>query len=87
MIESFAQLFEESLKSTQMQTGSIVQGTVVSVSPDFVVVNVGLKTEGSIPTEQFREDNGDLLVQVGDIIEVGFPSGIPQIQNERGNIF
>ncbi|MDD2894233.1 MAG: 30S ribosomal protein S1 [Halothiobacillaceae bacterium] len=70
MIESFAELFEESLKSTQMQTGSIVQGTVVSVSSDFVVVNVGLKTEGSIPTEQFREDNGDLLVQVGDIIEV-----------------
>ncbi len=74
MIESFAQLFEESLKSTQMQTGSIVQGTVVSVSPDFVVVNVGLKTEGSIPTEQFREDNGDLLVQVGDIIEVAIDS-------------
>ncbi|MGD9889401.1 MAG: 30S ribosomal protein S1 [Halothiobacillaceae bacterium] len=70
MIESFAELFEESLKSTQMQTGSIVQGTVVSVGSDFVVVNVGLKTEGSIPTEQFREDNGDLLVQVGDIIEV-----------------
>ncbi len=74
MIESFAQLFEESLKSTQMQTGSIVQGTVVSVSPDFVVVNVGLKTEGSIPTEQFREDNGDLLVHVGDIIEVAIDS-------------
>ena len=74
MTESFAQLFEESLKSTQMQTGSIVQGTVVSVSPDFVVVNVGLKTEGSIPTEQFREDNGDLLVQVGDIIEVAIDS-------------
>ena len=70
MIESFADLFEESLKSTQMQTGSIVQGTVVSVGSDFVVVNVGLKTEGSIPTEQFREDNGDLLVKVGDIIEV-----------------
>jgi small subunit ribosomal protein S1 len=70
MIESFADLFEESLKSTQMQTGSIVQGTVVSVGSDFVVVNVGLKTEGSIPTEQFREDNGDLLVKVGDIVEV-----------------
>ncbi len=70
MTESFAQLFEESLKSTQMQTGSIVQGTVVSVSPDFVVVNVGLKTEGSIPTEQCRDENGEIEVKVGDIIEV-----------------
>ncbi len=74
MFESFADLFEESLKSTQMQTGSIVQGTVVSVGSDFVVVNVGLKTEGSIPTEQFREDNGDLLVKVGDIVEVAIDS-------------
>jgi small subunit ribosomal protein S1 len=74
MTESFAQLFEESLKSTQMQAGAIVQGTVVSVGSDFVVVNVGLKTEGSIPTEQFREDNGDLLVQVGDIVEVALDS-------------
>ena len=49
MSESFAELFEESLNSTPMQTGKIVSGMVVSVSSDVVMVNAGLKSEGAIP--------------------------------------
>ncbi len=70
MTESFAQLFEESLKTTQMKPGAIVHGTVVEVRPDFVVVNAGLKTEGLIPAEQFKDEHGEITVKVGDVVEV-----------------
>ncbi|MGK0673372.1 MAG: 30S ribosomal protein S1 [Halothiobacillaceae bacterium] len=70
MTESFAQLFEESLKTTPMKPGAIVHGTVVEVRPDFVIVNAGLKTEGLIPAEQFKDENGNITVKVGDVVEV-----------------
>ena len=53
-----------------MRPGTIVKGTVVEVRPDFVVVNAGLKSEGIIPTEQFRDLQGDVDINVGDIVEV-----------------
>ena len=43
MSESFADLFEESLKELDMQPGSIVAGTVVDIDSDWVTVNSGLK--------------------------------------------
>ncbi len=67
MSESFAELFEESLKKTEMKPGSLVTGVIVSIDNDFVVVNAGLKSEGVIPLEQFATD-GD--VKVGDEVEV-----------------
>jgi small subunit ribosomal protein S1 len=70
MSESFAELFEESLSTTQLRPGSILTGTVVSIGSDLVVVNAGLKSEGHIPIEQFRNDNGELEVAVGDIVDV-----------------
>ncbi len=70
MSESFAELFEESLNATQMRPGSIVTGTVVSVGSDVVVVNAGLKSEGMIPVEQFRNENGEIEVAVGDQVDV-----------------
>ena len=42
MTESFAELFEQSLADKQMQPGSIVQGLVVEIRQDAVVVNAGL---------------------------------------------
>ncbi len=70
MSESFAELFEESLNETQMRPGSIVTGTVVSVGSDVVVVNAGLKSEGMIPVDQFRNDEGEIEVAVGDQVDV-----------------
>jgi small subunit ribosomal protein S1 len=70
MTESFAELFEQSLIDKQMQIGSIVQGTVVEIRADAVVVNAGLKSEGLIPIEQFYSEDGVLEVKVGDVIEV-----------------
>ncbi|GAB2576444.1 30S ribosomal protein S1 [Nitrincola alkalisediminis] len=70
MTESFAQLFEESLKELEMAPGSIVSGTVVAIENDFVIVNAGLKSEGVIPVEQFRDEKGQLGIKVGDVVKV-----------------
>jgi small subunit ribosomal protein S1 len=70
MTESFAELFEQSLTDQQMQPGAIVTGTVMEIRPDAVVVNAGLKSEGLIPLEQFRNEQGDIEVHIGDKIEV-----------------
>ncbi|MCP5335755.1 MAG: 30S ribosomal protein S1 [Oceanospirillaceae bacterium] len=70
MSESFADLFEESLKSLDMQQGSIVTGTVVAIDSDWVIVNAGLKSEAVIPRVQFLNEKGELEVKVGDEIPV-----------------
>ncbi|WP_430462900.1 30S ribosomal protein S1 [Thalassolituus sp. LLYu03] len=70
MTESFAALFEESLKELDMQTGSIVTGTVVDIDSDWVTVNAGLKSEAVIPRAQFLNEKGELEVKVGDTTQV-----------------
>ena len=70
MTESFAELFEESLSNTQLRPGAIVIGTVVDITPDNVIVNAGLKSEGVIPRSQFLTPDGELEVAVGDQVEV-----------------
>jgi small subunit ribosomal protein S1 len=70
MTESFAELFEQSLEQQNLKPGSIVSGTVVEIRDDAVVVNAGLKSEGIVPISQFRSSNGELEVEVGDIVEV-----------------
>jgi len=70
MTESFAELFEESLSYTQMQPGALLNATVLEVRPDFVIVSAGLKSEGVIPAEQFKNERGEITVRVGDLVEV-----------------
>ena len=54
MSESFAQLFEESLKGLETRQGSIVSGTVVAIQKGFVLVDAGLKSESAIPVAEFQ---------------------------------
>ncbi len=70
MSESFADLFEESLKELDMQPGSIVTGTVVDIDSDWVTVNSGLKSEAVIPRSQFLNEKGELEVAIGDETQV-----------------
>ncbi|MFT7235080.1 MAG: small subunit ribosomal protein S1 [Methylophagaceae bacterium] len=88
MSESFAELFEESLNSTPMQTGKIVSGMVVSVGSDVVMVNAGLKSEGAIPVEEFQNEKGEVTVVVGDIVDVALETledgfGATQLSREK----
>ena len=70
MTESFAELFEESVANLNLKPGAMIMGTVIDVNDDFVVVNAGLKSEGTIPKEQFLDASGDLEVAIGDQVEV-----------------
>ena len=70
MTESFAQLFEESLKKIETRPGSIVRGVVVAIDKDVVLVDAGLKSESAIPAEQFKNAQGELEIQVGDEVDV-----------------
>ncbi len=71
MTESFAELFEESLKSGQsMKPGDLVEAKVIVIKPDVVIVDAGLKSEGVIPVEEFKNAEGELTIAAGDTVEV-----------------
>ncbi|MGM3160501.1 30S ribosomal protein S1 [Dickeya undicola] len=70
MTESFAQLFEESLKEIETRPGSIVRGVVVAIDKDVVLVDAGLKSESAIPVEQFKNAQGEIEIQIGDEVDV-----------------
>jgi small subunit ribosomal protein S1 len=70
MSESFAELFEESLKTLNLQPGAIITGIVVDIDGDWVTVHAGLKSEGVIPLEQFYNEAGELTIKVGDEVHV-----------------
>ncbi len=70
MSESFAELFEESQNKVNMESGAILDGIIVHIGADVVVVNAGLKSEGIIPVEQFYNDKGELDISEGDVVEV-----------------
>ncbi|MGB0636759.1 MAG: 30S ribosomal protein S1 [Gammaproteobacteria bacterium] len=70
MSQTFAELFEESQVASKMRPGTLVTGIVVEVGSDFVMVNAGLKSEGSIPVEQFRNAEGVVDVKIGDAVDV-----------------
>ena len=70
MSESFAELFEESLVQTEMRQGAIIMGTVIDVTSDVVVVHAGLKSEGVIDVNEFRNEQGEIDVKIGDEVDV-----------------
>jgi small subunit ribosomal protein S1 len=78
--ESFAQLFEESLKHDVSKEGEIVTGTVIQVTKDYVVVDIGYKSEGQVPVAEFESAGGEIAVKPGDKIDVLLESR----ENENG---
>ena len=70
MSESFSALLDESLSSLDMQAGSIVSGVVLDVDNDWVTVHVGLKSEGVISLDEFRNNKGEVDINIGDEVEV-----------------
>ncbi len=74
MTESFAELFEQSIASQRIRPGTILNGLIVEVGQDFVIVNVGLKSEAVIPADQFKNEKGEIEVTVGETVEVALDS-------------
>ena len=88
MNDSFAELFEQSQIENKMRPGSIISAKVLDIKTDSVVVNVGLKSEGVIPVEQFFNEEGQLEVTVGDDVDVSLESiedgyGVTRLSREK----
>ena len=83
MTESFAELFEQSQSLSKLKPGSIVTGVVVDIRSDVVVVHAGLKSEGIVPIEQFKNENGELEVAIGDEVVLMGTSGDQRIGVEE----
>ena len=70
MSENFAALLDESLNTLEMQPGTIVSGVVLDIDKEWATVHVGLKSEGVIPLDEFKDVEGKVDISVGDEIEV-----------------
>ncbi len=68
--EDFAALFAESLNQDSVKEGEILRGTVIAVGKDFAIVDVGYKSEGQVPLEEFRQADGSIGVKPGDVVDV-----------------
>src|SRR5918995_6734371 len=66
--DEFRRLYEESLKD--IQEGEVVKGTIIRVNPDHVIIDVGYKSEGQVPIEEFRGPDGQITIKEGDQVEV-----------------
>jgi len=74
MSESFSELFENSEIQQNVKTGALLMGTVVSMNREKAIINVGLKSEGFISLDEFKNINGELEIVEGDVVEVALES-------------
>ena len=70
MSETFSALLDDSLNALDMQPGSIVSGVILDVDKDYVTIHVGLKSEGIVSLDEFRNNEGEITIEVGDEVEV-----------------
>jgi small subunit ribosomal protein S1 len=66
-MEQMSELYEESLR--RVQEGEVVRGRIVSLTKDYVMVDIGYKSEGQIPIAEFTDAEGEITAQVGDQVE------------------
>ncbi len=74
MSESFQELFENSVEQQNVKVGALLMGTVISMNREKAIINVGLKSEGFIALEQFKNPQGELEIKEGDVVEVALES-------------
>ncbi len=70
MTENFKDLFEASLKETEMRVGKIIKATIVAIDREFAWIDAGLKSESIVSLDQFRNDQGEIEVEIGDQVDV-----------------
>lgn len=86
----FAKLLEDHAASRSMEEGSLISGSVVHITHDFVVVDVGFKSEGVIPINEFKNPQGEMTVEIGDTIDVFLENleddaGMVRLSKERAD--
>ena len=65
---SVMDMYEESFK--RFAEGEVVNGRIISIDKDHVLIDIGYKSEGQVRIEEFLDENGDLTAKIGDTIEV-----------------
>ena len=65
---NFMELYEESLKS--IEEGKVVRGEIVQVDDEFVLVDIGYKSEGQIRIAEFTDAQGNVTAEIGQDVEV-----------------
>jgi len=82
--ESFAAAFERQIAQSldTFGSGKIVEGKVTDIGKDYVTIDIGFKTEGIVPVDQFHDDEGKVKVSVGDKTEVY----IVHLENDFGQL-
>ena len=66
--DNFMELYEDSLKS--IQEGEVVKGEIVQIDKEYVLVDIGYKSEGQIDIQEFIDPEGNLTANVGDKVDV-----------------
>tara|TARA_E500000178_G_scaffold50485_1_gene45921 strand:+ start:3970 stop:5751 length:1782 start_codon:yes stop_codon:yes gene_type:complete len=79
-IDDFAALLDESMSKINLSEGTIIKGVVTALENDFVIVDVGLKTEGRVPLREFKSSAGQITPQVGEHVDVY----LDRIENSNG---
>ena len=74
MSESFSELFENSEMQQNVKPGALLMGTVVSMNREKAIINVGLKSEGFISLNEFKDVRGEIEITEGDVVEVALES-------------
>ena len=77
---NFAELFENSLK--EFEDNKIVKGTIMQIDPDFILVDIGYKSEGQIKSGEFKDAQGNITVKEGDVVDVF----IVRIEDHDGHV-
>ena len=68
--DDFASMLDASFSENEAYEGSVVKGIVVAIEKDVAVIDIGLKTEGRIALKEFAGPNRDIVLKVGDEVEV-----------------
>ncbi|MBI2342027.1 MAG: 30S ribosomal protein S1 [Deltaproteobacteria bacterium] len=81
-MSAFAELFEESLKKSPIREGQIIRGKVVRLLKDYVMVDIGFKSEGKVAVSEFTDFSGKVAANVGDEVSVFLES----LEDDNGEI-
>ena len=79
-VDDFAALLEESMSKINLSEGNVIKGRVTAIENDFVIVDVGLKTEGRIPVREFKSAVGPSVPEQGDNVDVY----LDRVENSNG---
>ena len=70
MNENFENLFEASQYSKALKLGQLIQADVIDITNDHAILSAGLKSESLVNINQFKNQSGDIEIEVGDKVEV-----------------